>query len=369
MKKTLIEYFHFTRAERNGALVLSCICLTACLYPVWLRRSLEPVSPPRQAVFVDQPTPVESEIASEPFDFNPNTASFEDLVRLGLPERTAHSICNYRSKGGAFRAPEDFKKIYTLTAAEYERLKPFIQLKKTESKHKTPPAEVFDFDPNGATVSELERLGLSPKISERIVRYREKGGRFRKPEDFQKIYGMRAADYERLAPFIQIKQDEMHTESWAAMQYFGGSVDVQEKKKQLIPDVDINAAGVPEWDALPGIGAKRAAGIIKYREKLGGFLRIEQVGEAWVLPDSVFRNIEPYLVLGTPRIQCVDLNTATAERFRDHPYISPSQARMLVRYREQHGPFPTVDAIEQIIPLRDPDWLKKIKPYLCAGPG
>ncbi len=42
--------------------------------------------------------------------FDPNTVTYEDLITLGLPAKTAHIWVNFRKKGGAFRRPEDLRK-------------------------------------------------------------------------------------------------------------------------------------------------------------------------------------------------------------------------------------------------------------------
>ena len=48
----------------------------------------------------------------ELFTFNPNTLETEGWRKLGLSERQAKTIMNYRSKGGRFYKKEDLKKIY-----------------------------------------------------------------------------------------------------------------------------------------------------------------------------------------------------------------------------------------------------------------
>ena len=68
----------------------------------------------------------------ESFPFDPNAVTLEELVRLGLSERQAQSILNYREKGGRFRSKEDFKKMYVVSDSLYERLEPFIDIPKLE---------------------------------------------------------------------------------------------------------------------------------------------------------------------------------------------------------------------------------------------
>ena len=64
----------------------------------------------------------------ESFRFDPNTASHDDLCRLGFSSRQAHSIISYRQKGGRFRRKVDFAKSYVVADSVYERLEPFIDI-------------------------------------------------------------------------------------------------------------------------------------------------------------------------------------------------------------------------------------------------
>ena len=128
----------------------------------------------------------------ESFPFDPNTVSLEDLVRLGLSERQAESIENYRSKGGKFRVKEDFKKMYVVTDSLYERLEPFIDIPKVEL--------------NSADSTALVSLrGIGPYYARKIIEYRESLGGFYTVEQMLEVYGM---DEERFAPLREcVKAD------------------------------------------------------------------------------------------------------------------------------------------------------------------
>ena len=67
--------------------------------------------------------------------------------------------------------------------------------------------ELFYFDPNTIIVSEWKRLGLKDKTIKTIENYRSKGGRFYKPEDLKRIYGLHNDEYERLKPYIKIESN------------------------------------------------------------------------------------------------------------------------------------------------------------------
>ena len=127
--------------------------------------------------------------------------------------------------------------------------------------------------------------------------------------------------------------------------------------------VDINSADTSAYIALPGIGSKLAARIINFREKLGGFHSVEQIKETYGLPDSTFQTIKSYLQLNTPAVKQFNLNTATKDDLKAHPYIRWQLANAIVEYRNQHGPFKSLEDIKKILIIDDATY-SKIVPYL-----
>ena len=159
MKRVLFHSFYFTRRERNGAVLLCAFILVSLLLPEIQERFA-----PRKVHYLQLPShwPVavlaSVELPIELFPFNPNTATADDFERLGLSAKTARSIINYREKGGRFRKPEDLAKIYTLSIADYERLRPFIALNEPNMPkmfHGEQKGNPEPFDPN--TASRLRR--------------------------------------------------------------------------------------------------------------------------------------------------------------------------------------------------------------------
>ena len=154
----------------------------------------------------------------ESFPFNPNTVTLEELVRLGLSERQAQSILNYREKGGRFRSKGDFKKMYVVSDSLYERLEPYIDIPKLEL--------------NAADSAALVELrGIGPWYARKILEYREALGGFWSVEQLLEVYGM---DEERLAPLrSQVRVDaslvrrlnlrDLPEETLAAHPYIGRS--------------------------------------------------------------------------------------------------------------------------------------------------
>ena len=115
--------------------------------------------------------------------------------------------------------------------------------------------------------------------------------------------------------------------------------------------------------ALPGIGSKLAARIITFREKLGGFYSLDQVGETYGLPDSTFQKIKQWLKLENALVKKININTATVDEMKFHPYIKYSLANPIVAYRNEHGPFSRIEDIKKVMAVTE-DVYKKIAPYL-----
>jgi competence protein ComEA len=164
------------------------------------------------------------------------------------------------------------------------------------------PIKYFYFDPNRIEAGQWEKLGLKSKTIATILNYRNKGGRFRKPEDIKKIWGLRPDEADRLIPYIQIEATEVATKrdypAKDAMDKSGkeaGKESFLNKPNYALKKIDINTASQSDWEAFPGIGPVLSARIIKFRDKIGGFKTIEQVSKTYGLSDSVFQKILPYL--------------------------------------------------------------------------
>jgi DNA uptake protein ComE-like DNA-binding protein len=223
--------------------------------------------------------------------------------------------------------------------------------------------QLFPFDPNLASKETFCQLGLSEKVAQNICRYREKGGTFRKADDFKKIWGIEPEVFELLRPYIRIEAREKELR---VPVYEEKTNRFPEYKKREIKAFDLNMADQETLMGLPLVGEKRALQIIAYREKLGGFLSVAQLAELNHLPDSVFQVIRPYLSVTGQAKKKINLNKAPFEELNGHPYISWKQAERMVAYRDQHGPFSAVSDVSKIIAIGDQNWMDKIAPYLTV---
>lgn len=217
--------------------------------------------------------------------------------------------------------------------------------------------ELFAFDPNTLEEAGWKKLGVREKTIRTILKYLSKGGKFRKPEDLSRIYGLPPAQYERLRPYIIIKEN-------ATAFRPGQQADREPVKKPSgrPASIEINTADSALFEMLPGIGPTLAIRIIRFREKLGGFYSIEQVKETFGLADSVFQKIRSYLRNDGGELRKIDLNKAGMEELKAHPYVRYNVANIIVQYRNQHGPFDTVEDLKKIAVI-DNALYEKLNPY------
>jgi DNA uptake protein ComE-like DNA-binding protein len=220
---------------------------------------------------------------------------------------------------------------------------------------------LFNFDPNTSTEEQWQELGLKDRIIHTIKNYLSKGGSFKKKEDLKKVYGLQEDEYTKLEPFIRIAVKE-ETKSYPNKYSPDQTHTKPVRKEKNLNIYDINTANSDAFIALPGIGDKLANRIINFRNKLGGFYSVEQVKETYALPDSTFQLIKQFLKLNS-EVKKININTATKDDLKSHPYIKWNIANAIVEYRNQHGTFKSLEELKNII-LIDEGIYKKIVPYL-----
>jgi len=89
-----------------------------------------------------------------------------------------------------------------------------------------------------------------------------------------------------------------------------------------------------------GFSQRQAQSIVNYREKGGRFARAEDFGKSYVVSDSVFRRLRPFI-----RIPKLDINTADSAAFDDLPGIGPYYASQIVKYRTQLGGYASTEQL------------------------
>jgi DNA uptake protein ComE-like DNA-binding protein len=135
------------------------------------------------------------------------------------------------------------------------------------------------------------------------------------------------------------------------------------KKTENLIKIDFVEADSVLLQIVPGIGVGLGGRIIKYRERLGGFHSIHQLAEIYGLKPETIEEIWNYFDFSPAITRRIPINSAEIEEISAHPYISYSEAKVLIAYRKQHGNYSTIADLKKI-KIFKPEWIDKIEPYL-----
>lgn len=135
------------------------------------------------------------------------------------------------------------------------------------------------------------------------------------------------------------------------------------KVSERIQRLPFSEADSVTLQIVPGIGALTAGRIIKYRERLGGFLQEKQLEEVFGLKPETIPLIWEYFDFDRVMPRRISINLVTVEELGRHPYISYQEAKVLLAYRLQHGPYSKVEDLLRI-KIFKAEWVEKITPYL-----
>ena len=220
--------------------------------------------------------------------------------------------------------------------------------------------QLVPFDPNTADSNVLIGLGLQEWQVRNIYKYRAAGGVYRKPSDFARLYGLTRKQYRELEPYIRISDD------YQSASTLYPSEPARERDTILSPvkikpteRMAVNTADTSMLKKVPGIGSYFARKIVDYRSRLGGFYDVHQLLEIENFPESSLS----YFVIPDAKLRKININKATLNELKQHPYISFFQARAIQDYRRLKGAIKNLDELRL---LKDfpPQAIQRLQPYI-----
>ena len=286
-------YFSFSKREFNGLLILVTLVAFISLVPYLLEdrwRVAEQSAGDRKAI--QELTMMMAEEQSDwrnnkagtdrtkrpiLFKFDPNLISGAQWQQLGLSPKQAAAIVNYRSKGGKFYKPEDLKKMYTISAALYEELVPYVviagsrdstYINKLPARIKKTVAVLIAL--NTADTLELDKIkGIGPAFARRIVSYRDRLGGFYKKEQLLEVFGLDSLKFQEI-------KDQVY---------------VDEAK---VVKVNLNTAVYETLKNHPYLRSKQINAILQYRKQHGNYSNIADLKKVAILSATDVERLEPY---------------------------------------------------------------------------
>ncbi|WP_323757207.1 ComEA family DNA-binding protein [Roseivirga sp.] len=310
IKRLVRNYFGFSKTQTNGFMVLAPLIFVMLFAPSVYRRVTqfeynEFDSDKRQldslVALWSNSVKIKVEEGGIPkmdirlTSFNPNTATSDELIRVGLDQRLASRIGNYLNAGGSFKVKSDLKRIYGFPDSLYLVLEPYIQLPNelpqrinrkepfekplnkerklyTEVEESVSRPEFFVLDINEADSLAFQRLkGIGPAYSSRIVKFRQLLGGFSSVDQIKEVFGISDSLYQSIASRLEVNEVFRPAQ------------------------ININLATFKEINAHPYISYEQTKEIMNAKSKYGKFKSLADLNRLALFDSIQIVKLSPYL--------------------------------------------------------------------------
>ncbi|TRZ81982.1 MAG: hypothetical protein D4R91_05595 [Sediminibacterium sp.] len=207
---------------------------------------------------------------------------------------------------------------------------------------------LFYFDPNTIDSITALRLGIPSRQVTTLLRYRNKGGRFYHKEDIEKLYGLKKELVAQLIPYVAIKNFEKNIDRNTTYQKtFLNEYNRIDNRTRLVNDksnnnsnewsIDINLADEKQWAASTKLNPTIIQNIIRYRNYLGGFTRLNQLKKVYGLEESNFYLLKPHLKLGKMNNSKPNASSMSFENWKALGLFQDREIIKILRIRKENG--------------------------------
>ena len=249
------------------------------------------------------------------------------------------------------------------------------------SEQSAPPS-LRPFDPNTASEQQLLSLGLSQRHVRNIMKYRSRGGRFRKKEDFARLYGLTLKQYRQLEPYIAIQPEVMaadvikgsrnnknisqkdsslfthHSSLLSQKDSSLFTLHSSLKKLRYGETVDINTADTALLKRIPGIGSYYAMRIVELRQRRQMFSSPQELLAIRDFPETAL-----VYMTASQNFPEIFVNLWSQKQLAAHPLLNYAQAREIITLRRTAGTI-TVTSDLAALPSLDARTMERITPFL-----
>ena len=290
LEKFIKKYFYFSPSEQKGIMLLTLI-LVLVIFTPFIYRLVKPtndlvinIQQFKALDSLDKSTSNSEDFTTQdPFEFNPNSATAEELKQLGFTDKNIATLQSYLNKGGKIKSVEDLKKIYGIDEKLVTKLTPFLLFEKQQensnSKHlidtlnyaKKEKIQVLEIN-TADSVSLVKLYRIGPKLAAKIIAYREKLGGFLNLHQLTEIYGF--------------DEDILYD--------LKDKITVDASKAKLI---NLNTITEEELKNHPYFKYKLARVITNYRNQHGKYNSYNDLLKIKIINDSILDRIKIYGVI------------------------------------------------------------------------
>jgi competence protein ComEA len=278
--RPFLDLFGYTRRDRRASFVLLVI-----IFSLSMLKYLVPV---RHADIKDMTDIYAAEAGAGPVtgnnlsdsaeavSFDPNTASYNELINAGLDRRQASTLISYRTSGGKFRTKNDLGRVYGISEKKADSLKPFIKIVDSDiGENRGNKAVVsklqMPFDINTCDSARLESLpGIGPVLAARIIKFRNLLGGYYSVEQLREVYGLPAETYGRICNMIYADTS-------------------------MIKRININAADYRTLSRIIYLDGYEIKAILKYRDLMDSIRTLKELVSNRLISEEKEGKIKYYL--------------------------------------------------------------------------
>ena len=214
--------------------------------------------------------------------------------------------------------------------------------------------KIFPFNPNFITDYKGYVLGMSVTEIDRLHAFRARNKYVNSPGEFQKVTSVSDSLLEAISPYFKFPEWTKNSGRHAVDrgQYPNNSqssISDTRQDRGTGGIKDLNSATAAELRSVKGVGGTLSDRIVKFRDRLGGFLVDGQLYDVYGLEADVAKRVlERFQVRRVPKINKINLNTAPVAEMVKLVYIRYSVAQDIVTYREKNGRITSFDELKQI---------------------
>ena len=201
---------------------------------------------------------------------------------------------------------------------------------------------VSPFNPNFITDFKGYQLGMSMEEIDRLLAFRKTNRFVNSPKEFQEVTQVSDSLLQKMAPNFKFPD-------WVLKRNLNQLKTSLFHTKETKVIIDINLATVEDLKKVYGIGDALSLRILKEKDKLGGFVSMEQLKDIWGLSPEVIQSLQnEFTIRQLPPIKKINLNVSSIKELMQLSYFKYPLAKAIVTYRSMNGKFQNVEELTKI---------------------
>ena len=217
-----------------------------------------------------------------------------------------------------------------------------LALMKVEKK----PFEFTPFNPSFIDDYKGEQLGMSVLEIDRLLLFRKEGNYINSVKQFQTVTLVSDSLLASMSPYFKfpdwIVNKKKATSIYQKTRKLKTKINLKEKR-------DLNVVTAAELREVNGIGKTLSERIVKYRTSLNGFFSDDQLSEIYGLKKEVLdKLLQQFEVLSKPKIEKLNVNTATFKEVLHLPYIDYELTKKIFQYKDEFAEIQSIEELKNI---------------------